>query len=326
MSILDSVVQVGIETGAYGTAVAPTRAFEAKSDPWQRDVEYIESVGFRKDQQTIRSDRHDTISVGATVSIEIDVLNKGLGLLLQHALGGSSGPTQQGGTAAYKSTFETNDVGPATSYTVQVGKADSNGSVQAFTYEGSMVTGWSISADVGSAVSMTFDFDSEAEQNTTALATPSYPSGSDVFTYVDCTVEIDDSAQSTFTSFSLSGDLGMKTDRRFLKGSAVKGQPKRSSLPSYTGSISGEFATMGNYEKFVAGTTFKLEFIAAMSTAIAGSYYPTFAVTMPSCVFTGSTPTASLDDLSTIELPFTVLDNGSDAAVKIEYTSTDTAF
>ena len=324
-SILDQVVQVGVES-TYGTAVAPTRAFEAKADTWARDVEYIESVGFRKDQQTIRSDRHDTISIGATGSIEVDVLNKGMGLILQHALGGSSGPTQQGGTAAYLQTFETNDVGPATSYTVQVGKVDSNGGLQSFTYEGSVITGWNISADLGSAVSMTFDFDSEAEQNTTALASPSYPSGTDVFVYTDVTVEIDDSAVSSFQSFSLDGDLGMKTDRRFLKGSAVKGQPLRNALPSYTGSLSGEFQTMGNYEKFVAGTLFKLEFIATMGTAIAGSYYPLFHVTMPKCVFTGSTPTASLDDLTTIELPFTVLDDGSNAAVKIEYQSTDTSF
>ena len=324
-SILDQVVQVA-EESSYGTATSPTRAFEAKTDTWQRDVEYISSVGFRKDQQTIRSDRHDTISLGASGSIEVDVLNKGMGLLLKHTLGGSSGPTQQGGTAAYLQTFETNDVGPATSYTVQVGKVDSNGGLQSFTYEGSVITGFNISADLGSAVSMTFDFDSEAEQNSTAIATPSYPSSTDVFVYTDVTIQIDDSDVSSFQSFSLDGDLGMKTDRRFLKGSAVKGQPLRNALPSYTGSISGEFQTMANYEKFVAGTTFKLEMIAQMGTAIAGSYYPKFAITMPVCVFTGSTPTASIDDLTTIELPFTVLDNGSDAAVKIEYQSTDTSF
>ena len=324
-SILDQVVQIGVES-TYGTAVAPTRAFEAKTDTWQREVEFIESVGFRKDQQTIRSDRHDTISVGASGSIDCDVLTKGMGLLLQHSLGGSSGPTQQGGTAAYTSTFETSDSGPGTSYTVQVAKADSNGGLQAFTYEGSIVTGFNVSQDLGSALSLTVDFDSEAEQNSTALAAASYPSGTDVFVYTDATIEIDDSAISTFTSFSLDGDLGMKTDRRFLKGSAVKGQPLRNALPSYTGSLSGEFQVMAQYEAFVAGTTFKLEFIAAKSTAIAGSYYPTFKVTLPVCVFTGSTPTASLSDLSTIELPFTVLDNGSDAAVKIEYTSTDTSF
>ena len=249
-----------------------------------------------------------------------------MGLILQHALGGSSGPTQQGGTAAYLQTFETNDVGPATSYTVQVAKADSNGGLQSFTYEGSVITGWNISADLGSAVSMTFSFDSEAEQNSTALAAASYPSSTDVFVYTDCTIELDDSAVNSFTSFSLDADLGMATSRRFLKGSAVKGQPLRNALPSYTGSLSGEFQTMGNYEKFVAGTLFKLEFIATMGTAIAGSYYPLFHVTMPKCVFTGSTPTASLSELTTIELPFTVLDDGSNAAVKIEYQSTDTAF
>ena len=142
-SILDQVIQVA-EESSYGTAVSPTRAFEAKTDTWQRDVEYISSVGFRKDQQTIRSDRHDTISLGASGSIEVDVLNKGRGLLLKHTLGGNSGPTQQGGTAAYLQTFEPNDTGPATSITGQVGKVDSNGGLQSFTYEGSGITGFNI--------------------------------------------------------------------------------------------------------------------------------------------------------------------------------------
>ena len=88
-SILDQVVQVGVES-TYGTAVAPTRAFEAKADTFTRDTEYIQSVGFRRDMQTIRSDRDDTISLGATGSIELDVMDKGLGLLLQNALGTSS--------------------------------------------------------------------------------------------------------------------------------------------------------------------------------------------------------------------------------------------
>ena len=55
-SILDQVVQVGVES-TYGTAVAPTRAYEAKADTFQRDVEYIQSVGFRKDMETVLSGR-----------------------------------------------------------------------------------------------------------------------------------------------------------------------------------------------------------------------------------------------------------------------------
>tara|TARA_R110000803_G_scaffold79437_1_gene145051 strand:+ start:1390 stop:2370 length:981 start_codon:yes stop_codon:yes gene_type:complete len=324
-SILDQVVQVGVET-TYGTAVAPTRAFEAKADTFNREVEFIESSGFRKDQQALRSDRHDTISLGASGSIEVDLLNKGMGLILQHSLGTSSGPTQQAATAAYLSTFQSDDVGPTGSFTVQVTKVDNGGTLRGFTYEGSMITGWNISQDLGSALSMSFDFDSEDEQNLTAIATPAYPASADVFVYTDAQILVDSSAATNFTSFSLDADLGMKTDRRFLQGSATKGQPKRAGLPSYSGSISGEFADLTDYNKFINGTEFQLEFKATMATAIEGAYYPTFHITLPACKFTGSTPVANVSDLTSIDLPFVVLDNGTDPVVKIEVTSTDTAF
>lgn len=324
-SILDQVVQIGVES-TFGSAVAPTRAYEAKADTFSRDVEYVDSIGFRRDLQTIRSDRSDTISLGATGSIECDVLDKGMGLLLQHALGTSAGPTQQGSTTAYLQTFSSDDTGPTGSYTVQVSRVDSGGTLRAFTYEGSTVTGFNITQGLGEATRLTVDFDSETEQTSTAEATPSYPASTDVFTYTDATVEIDDSAVTNFTSFSLDADLAMKTDRRFLKGSATKGQPKRSGVPSYTGTIDAEFLDLTQFNAFTAGTLFKLVFKATMSTAIEGAYYPYLYVTLPSCKWTGSTPVASLDDLTSISLPFTVLDNGSDAAVQITYQSTDTAF
>ena len=114
-SILDQFCGVA-EESTYGTAITSGfRGYEATGDAWQKDVNYIESVGFRQNMETIRSDRHDTIAVGATGSIECDVLNKGHGLLLKHLLGASSGPTQQASTAAYLQTFTTDDTGPARS-------------------------------------------------------------------------------------------------------------------------------------------------------------------------------------------------------------------
>ena len=74
-SILDQVVTVGVES-TYGTAQTSTvRSYEAKADTFQRDVEYIQSIGFRRDLQPVRSDRDDTVSLGASGSIECDVLN-----------------------------------------------------------------------------------------------------------------------------------------------------------------------------------------------------------------------------------------------------------
>ena len=322
-SILDQVVQVGVES-TYGTAVAPTRAYEAKADTFTRDVEYLQSVGFRRDMQTIRSDRDDTISLGATGSIEFDLLNKGAGLLLQHVLGSTAGPTQLGATSAYRSTFATTDIGPTGSSTIQVSRVDSGGTLRPFTYEGCVATGFNISQDLGSNLSFTLNFDAENEQTSTGEATPAYPSSADPFNYTQAVIAIDGSAATNFTSFSLDGDLAMDTARRFLNGSATKSQPKRSGVPSYTGTITAEFASLTDYNKFVNGTEFSIN--ASWNGAeIASPYNFECVISIPVAKFTGSTPVASLDSLTTVDLPFTVLDNGSSAPITMTYTSTDTS-
>ena len=322
-SILDQVVPVGVES-PYGTAVAPTRAYEARADTFARDVEYLTSVGFRRDMQTIRNDRDDTITLGATGSIEFDLLNKGAGLLLQHVLGTTSGPTQLGSTSAYRSTFATSDSGASGSYTIQVSRVDSGGTLRPFTYEGCVATGFNIAQDLGSNLSFTLNFDAENEQTSTGEATPAYPSGADPFNYTQAVIAIDGSAATNFTSFSLDGDLGMDTARRFLNGSATKSQPKRSSVPSYTGTITAEFADLTDYNKFVNGTEFSIN--ASWNGAeIASPYNFECVLSIPVAKFTGSTPVASLDSLTTVDLPFTVLDNGSSAPITMTYTSTDTS-
>ena len=323
-SILDQVITIGVES-VYGTPETSTvRSFEGKSDSFTRDVEYIQSVGFRRDMQTIRSDRDDTVSLGASGSLELDVQNKGLGMLLQHLLGAISGPTQLGATAAYRTTASTNDVGPAGSYTIQVSRVDSGGTLRPYTYEGCTATGFTIAQEIGSPLNLNIAYDAENEQVSSGEATPSYPSSTDVFTYTDCVIAIDGSAATNFTSFSLEGDLGMKTDRRFLKGSATKSQPKRSSVPSYTGSISAEFASLTDYNKFVNGTTFSIN-ASWNGSSIESPYNYEIVVEVPVAKFTGSTPVASLDDLTVQELPWVALDGGSSAAVTITYTSTDTS-
>jgi hypothetical protein len=309
-SIMDQVIQIA-EESTYGTFVSPTRAYEGKADTFTRDTMQLDSVGFRRNLQTLRSDRSDTITLGATGSIETDVLTKGHGLLLKHLLG-TSAIAQQGATAAYLQTFNSNDIGPATSYTTQVSRVDSGGVLRTFSYNGCMATGLNITQNLDEALKLTIDFDAEEEVTTESEATPAYPASADVFDFTMATVEIGDSAVSSFTSFSLDADLALKTDRRFLKGAATKSIPKRSDLTQYAA--------------FTAGTIFKLELIVSYPTAIAGTDYPKFHVTLPACKWTGSTPVASIDDMSTISLPFVALDNGTDPAMQIQYMSTDTAF
>ena len=322
--VMDQHVTIGVES-TYGTAQLSTvRSYEAMADTFSRDVEYIQSTGFRRDLQTIRSDRDDTISLGATGSIECDILNKGQGLILQHLLGTTSGPTQIAATSAYRTSLSTNDLGPTGSYTIQMGRVDSGGTMRPFTYEGCMATGFNITQELGSNLSMTIDFDAENEQTSSGEATPSYPSSADPFNYTQCVIAIDGAATTNFTSFSLEGDLGLKSDRRFLAGSSTKAQPKRTNLPSYTGTIEAEFKNLDDYNKFVNGTIFGIN-ASWNGATIEGAYNYEFVVSLPTCKFTGSTPVASLDDMTTVSLPFVALQGPSTNAVEITYTSTDTS-
>ena len=182
-------------------------------------------------------------------------------------------------------------------------RVDSGGTLRPFTYEGCVATGFNISQDLGSNLAMTIDFDAENEQTSTGEATPSYPSSADPFNYTNCVIAI---------------------DGRFLAGSATKSQPKRSSVPSYSGTIEAEFANLDDYNKFINGTTFGIN-VSWNGATIEGAYNYEFVVSLPTCKFTGSTPVASLDDMTTVSLPFVALQGASANAVDLTYTSTDTS-
>ena len=321
-SILDQHVSIGVET-TYSTPVAPTRSYEARSDDWQREVEFIESGGFRADRQTIRSDRHRTVSLGATGSIETAVFDRGMGLLLQHLLGKSVAPVQQEATAAYVSKFESDDTGPDGSYTVVVAR-DDFGTLHTYRYAGCVPTGFSLEASIGDPLMLAINYDSAAEDVTSAV-TPAYPADAVPYVWEDCTLTIG-GATARYQSFSLEGDLAMRTDLRYLKGDAVKAQPVRSGVPAYSGTIGRLGVSKADYDRFVAGTVFEAVFTAKLGTAIEGTHFPQVKVTMPACKFTGSTPQASVDDVATISLPYVALHDGTDPAVTIEITSADTAF
>ena len=320
-SILDQHVSIGVES-TYGTAVAPTRAYEARSDDWQREVEFVESGGFRADRQTVRSDRHRTVSLGATGSIETTVFDRGMGLLLQHVLGTTVSPAQQGATAAYLTTFSSDDTGPQKSYTVVVAR-DDFGTLQTFQYSGCVATGFSLEASIGDPLMLTVNYDAAAETVRSAV-TPVYAAASVPFVWEDCTLTVA-GAEARYQSFSLDADLAMRTDLRYLKGAATKAQPVRSGVPAYSGTIEGLGVDKADYDRFVAGTVFEILFTAKLAAAIEGTHYPQFKVTLPACKFTGSTPQASVDDVAAISLPYVALHDGTDAAAKIEITSVDTA-
>lgn len=321
-SILDNAILVGKES-TYGTPATLTRAFEAQADTWKREHEALESVGFRAGQHTLRSDRRKQINMGATGEIELDALSSGLGLLLDGVFGATTPPVQIGATDAWTSTFDTTSAEASVSYTIQKLISRNDGTLVPFTYHGAVITDFALSQDVGGLLVVTFTFDSEDEDTSTGAGTPTYPASGLPFDWTQAVISIDSSPVEA-TAFSFSANMGLKTDRRFLRNSELKSQPKRAAVPEYTGELTAEFTDSDQYDAFVAGTVFPITATWVGAEIDAGEF-ATITLTMPACQYDGTTPEAALEDMTMQTLPFKVLYNGTDAAVTVEYTSADTA-
>jgi len=322
-SNLDTAILLGKET-TYGTPVALTNAYEGKADSWKRETQILESLGFRAGYQARRSDRRTVVNMGGTGTLEFDLLNMGFGFVAQAMLGSVSGPTQEGATTAYTSTFATTADDPGDSYTVQVQRVTAGtGSVESFTHHGSTVTGWQLSQDTSGYASLSLDFDFEDVETVTADGTAVYPANATPFDWTQCAVTVD-SVATDVQELSLDADLGLNVDRRFLKGSALKSRPVRSAIPTFSGSINSEFASTTLYDHWVADDIIPITFTWT-GVNIEGAFDYELVVTMANCQFTGESPEASVEDLAAQPMAFDVLYDGSTDAVVMTYTSTDTS-
>jgi len=324
-TILDQNFQIGVES-TYGTAVTPTRAYEAKGDEWKREQDTLESVGFRPGMQGTFSDRVKTIDMGATGALEFDVLTKGYGLLLQAMFGTSTGPTLTGPSLAYQSVHTTATDDPDTSYTAQMQRVDVGDTVRAFTYPGSVITGWTMSHQVPGLLVANIDFDARTSNTTESAASAVTPTGAASFDWTECSATIGGGAFCV-ESVEIEADLGMKTDRRLMCAAdgGLKRQPKRSSVPTFTGTLEGEFEDLTEYAQWTAGTP--LEIVITWTGAnIETTFDYELILTFPAALFDGdANPVSSLDDVTKQPMPFKALYDGSTFLARAEYQSTDTA-
>jgi len=325
---LDQNAQVGVES-TYGTYATPTRAFEAQGDDWKREQNDLPSVGMRPGMQAEFSDRQKTIEMGGSGPLGFHVLNKGFGMLLQGMIGTPTGPTQQGATAAYKSTFVTGTAAPDDSYTVQRQRVDTGDTLRAFSYLGCTIVGWKLSHAVDGLLMADIDFDVRQTVTDEAAASAVSPSAAANFDWTQCVVTIDSgggAAEFCVENFEIEATLGLKTDRRLMcSAGSLKKQPKRNAVPTFTGTMTGEFEDLTEYGLWTAGTI--CEVVATWTgEEIASPYNYELKVTMPAVKFTGdANPVSSLDEITKQPMPFKALYNGSDPVMTVEYTSTDTA-
>lgn len=320
--------QLGIaEETTYGTYVEPTDFFEFNSEGVSPEVERLVSSALGRGRYR-RTSRIRHFITGAEGDVELDLVNKGMGLWFKHMLGAvdTSQPDENDKPNEYRHRFTPDANGLRGKYlTVQVGRPSTDGTVRPFSYVGGKVAAWTISASMNEIATLSTSLNFKTEDTSETLATASYPSDLESFTFLDGTLTMDGSSAGVVNSVEITGTNAMNVDRRGFGNE--KFEPLANDFWEVTGSFDSEFEDMTAYNAWVNGTE---QVDMVLTFAISGTEMDTgqenpyrLVVTIPSLHFTGDAPTVDGPDIVSNSKPFEAAKNESDEIITIDYYTTD---
>lgn len=322
---LGAQLGLGVET-TYGTYAAPTRTLEFTSEGLTVNRERIESAGIRKGSTVRRAGRWADNRKGGGGPLSMELATKGFGLLLKHAMGSVAITTPVGSTNARRHRHTLGDLDDL-SLTIQKGVPDTEtGTVRPFNFLGCVLTEWELSVDVDGLVLVNFTADAQDVETSSALAATAFPANDELFSYQQVAVTVDGGAALP-TQLSFSVGHGMNTSRYFIRASALKKRPLIADMRDLRGSMTFEFESMAQANRFLnaaPGAEVPVEAVAT-GDLIDGTTSYGLTATAAKVRFDDGFPVVQGPDVVTISAPFTILDDSTNPPLVVDYFTTDTA-
>jgi hypothetical protein len=317
--------QIGIASEVtYGTFVAPTRFVEFTKESLVEKKTTAQSAGIAAGRLMALSSRRVVTQREVSGSLELEVTNKGMGVLLQALMGTTVTPVQQAVTTAYLQTHTLADTW-GKSLTIQKGVPLTTGTVTDKTMLGCKVTSAEFSCEVGGMLMSSFEFDGRSCDETQTLAAASY-SNMAPFHFGQLAVKSGsfgtETALDGVRKFSVKIERPQAVDRFYANASALKAQPISNDLVKVTGSLEMDYVatTVDDLHTSDGATSLVIEFVGPL---IASTYYETFRIKLPAIKVDDTPPTVDGFQVVRPTFNFTALYDGTNA-VAIEYMSTDT--
>lgn len=334
--------QAGIVTEATpGTAVAVTRFVEFDSESMSLKRHIAQGAGLRAGGLFQRGSRRIQVAREASGDITFDVPTNGLGIWLQHMIGSFGATAVVTNGTGFKQIHNSGSLQGKT-FTTQVGVPDTTGTVNPFTYPGCKVTDWELTAAQHKQVSLKVSIDAFDEVTTTsgafALQTASYGAATGLFSFKDAAVltggtvttvsgvlTATGTAVASCRNISIKGTTPLKTDR-FFAGSQVKAEQLENDFRAVGGQLDLEFSTMANYQAYLAdsSTVLQVNFVGGTIPGSTSQFQLSFF--FPLVKFEdGVSPDVSGPDVVMTNVPFTVLNDGTNPDMQVVYVSSDVA-
>lgn len=330
---LGATLGLAAET-TYNTFVPPTRFLTFDKEALKLKKNVVQSKALHGGLYELASRRaYTTHTVDGT--IDLDLYDRGLGLIFKQALGAASTPVEQGTSGVYQTVFTPADT-VGESLSVQIGRPMTNGTIQPFSYSGLKITDWTLNVAASQLASLALTVDGATESTSQAYAAPSYVT-SDVLHFAEATLLIGGTVSTTGGSASVTGGTqigtvkscqikgsnGMDTTRFFLGANGTKGEPLANAFRAITGSIDVEFENLTDvYDAFAADTKTSLQ-LTFVGPTIAAGYTSEVQILIPAVFFDTGSPTVDGPAVLHSQANFTALDDGSNPPVQILVQSLD---
>lgn len=326
----------------WGTPVTPTKALEFNSEEVQLEPTWLKGAGVRPGVKFTRTGRVRQSRKTVTGEVELEVVTKGMGLIWKHMLGSAlAAPAQIAATTAYESHFVPGDY-RGLGLTVQVGRPEAaTGTVRPHTFAGCKVSEWEFALTDEDIPLLTLTVDGKSESTATALATPTYPTGSTIFGFDQATLLLGGTpstaggkttiaggtAVSTIIrEFTLTGETPMANERFGIGNAGLKAEQLENDIPTITGELAAEFNKAEFYDKFVAGQFFAMELKFVGSAIGASGEFFTLDFILPAVQIKTAVPTVDGADIVMAELEFEAYSDEVNPVIQIKTISDESAF
>lgn len=312
--------QLGAATETtFGTFAAPsgTNWFEPVSESLVLSIDRIESKGLRQNARVLRTDRWSPGKRGVAGDIQMEVLSAGMGFWFRHMLGNA---TALADGAGFHNTYTLGDP-YGTSFSVQVGRPDTGGTIRAFSYSGCKVVNWDLSNAVDQVLDLKVGIDGRDESTSQALGTPSFPApagGTELFYFTEGVITVG-GASYNIHDWSLSGAMNQKTDRYFINGSGLKNEQIINAYSDLGGTVNAEFTDLTGYTLFTGGTLADIVLTYTGLKTYDSGKFNRVVITAKNCRFDGTTPNLNGMDVISQALPFKLRYDGTNTPITIDY-------
>lgn len=275
--------QLGIKAeSSYGTFGAPDKFIEFTKESLVLKKTTAQSAGIAAGRLLALSSRRVITRKEVTGSIDLEIVNKNMGVLVQALMGTTVTPVQQGVTTAYLQTHTLADTA-GKSLTIQKGVPLTTGTVTDKTFVGCKITSGEFACGVGEMLTGSFEFDGKDCDEGQTLAAASY-SNMTPFHFGQMALKVGtfgaEAALDGIRKVTCKVDRPQDTDRFYANQSALKKEPISNDLVKISGTLESDYVatTLDDLHTSDGATSMVWEFVGPL---IASTFFETFRITLP---------------------------------------------